>query len=278
MHSREVAGVGIGLRREFHEQILGTERRVDWLEVISETVMSLSGRSRYVLDACLERWPMIPHGVAASMGTERSEAGAYDTQLAKLSEHMQAAYISDHLCYTSLSGHESFDLLPLPFTHEAIDAVAQRAQQMSTRVGRPMLLENITYYAIMPGAQMSEDAFLRRALEASGCKLLLDLNNVYLNALNHGEDPKLALARLPLEHVGQIHLAGYMKEGELLIDTHSCEVSEPVWDLYRAALAKTGPVPTLIEWDQDIPSLDAVLDEADKARAIMTALSKATAQ
>jgi uncharacterized protein len=267
MHSREVAGVGIGLRREFHEQILGTERRVDWLEVISETVMSLSGRSRYVLDACLERWPMIPHGVAASMGTERSEAGAYDTQLAKLSEHMQAAYISDHLCYTSLSGHESFDLLPLPFTHEAIDAVAQRAQQMSTRVGRPMLLENITYYAIMPGA-----------LEASGCKLLLDLNNVYLNALNHGEDPKLALARLPLEHVGQIHLAGYMKEGELLIDTHSCEVSEPVWDLYRAALAKTGPVPTLIEWDQDIPSLDAVLDEADKARAIMTALSKATAQ
>jgi uncharacterized protein len=272
MHPNEVAGVGIGLRREFHDEILRTERRIDWLEVISETVMSLTGRSRYVLDACLERWSMIPHGVAASLGTQRSEVNAYDAQLAKLAEHMRARYISDHLCYTSLSGHESFDLLPLPFTHEAIDAVAQRAQQMSERVGRPMILENITYYAVMPGAQMSEDAFLRKALEASGCKLLLDLNNVYLNALNHGEDPQISLARLPLEHVGQIHLAGYMKEGELLIDTHSCEVSEPVWDLYRAALAKTGPVPTLIEWDQDIPSLDAVLDEADRARAIMAAV------
>jgi uncharacterized protein len=219
------------------------------------------------LEACLERWPMIPHGVTASVGTGRVDA--YDGELADLVARMDAPYFSDHLCYTSIAGHESFDLLPLPFTHEAIDAVAMRARTVKRRVGRPMLLENITYYAEMPGAQMREHEFLQKALEASGCGILLDLNNLYLNARNHREDPSALLARMPLEHVGQIHLAGFIQEGDILLDTHSRAISDSVWRLYRETLQRTGPVPTLIEWDQGIPSLDAVIDEADKARAIM---------
>jgi uncharacterized protein len=268
-----VAGVGIGLRREFHDAILRTERQIDWLEVVSENFMGLHGRPRFVLDACLERWPIIPHGVTASVGTKRLDA--YDDALAELMQRTGSPYFSDHLCYTSLAGHESFDLLPLPFTHESIDAVAARASEVRARVGKSMLLENISYYAIMPGSQMQEHAFLVQALEASGCGLLLDLNNLYLNARNHGEDPQALLARIPFGKVGQIHLAGHIREGDILLDTHSRAIADEVWALYRETLKKTGPVPTLIEWDQQIPSLDAVLDEADKARAVMNAVCTA---
>lgn len=262
-----LSGVGIGLRREFHDALLRTTRRVDWLEIVSENFMGLDGRPRYVLDACLERWPVVPHGVAASVGTARVDA--YDSCLASLVERIEPTFFSDHLCYASLGGHESFDLLPLPFTHEAIDAAATRARSIAARVGHPMLLENITYYAVMPGSQMSEHEFLRSVLDASGCYLLLDLNNLYLNARNHGQDPLQALAGMPLDRVRQIHLAGYSTEDGVLLDTHASAIAEPVWSLYRETIARIGQVPTLIEWDQRIPSLDAVLDEADKARAIL---------
>ncbi len=271
---RPIKGVGIGLRREFHEALVRTSRHIDWLEIVSENFMGLEGRPRYVLDACLERWPIIPHGVAASVGTKRVDG--YDACLAALVERIDPPFFSDHLCYSSVGGHESFDLLPLPYTEEAIDAAATRAHALVRRVGRPMLLENITYYAVMPGSQMSEPEFLRRVLDASGCELLLDLQNLYLNARNHGTDPFEALSLLPLDRVRQIHLAGYSTEGELFLDTHSAAVSEPVWSLYRETIARVGPVPTLIEWDQRIPSLDAVLDEADKARAVLAAVSRSS--
>ena len=262
-------GVGIGLRRELHDAILRTNRRIDWLEIVSENFMGVHGRPRYVLDACLERWPIVPHGVAASVGTERTDG--YDGSLASLVERVDPAFFSDHLCYAHMQGHESFDLLPLPFTEEAVHAAATRARLIAQRVGRPMLLENITYYAVMPGSTMSEPEFLRRVLDSSGCDLLLDLNNLYLNAINHGQDPCEALAQMPLDRVRQIHLAGYSVEGDLLLDTHSSAIAEPVWSLYRQTVARAGAVPTLIEWDQRIPSLDAVLDEADQARAILEA-------
>ncbi len=264
---RAVRGVGIGLRREFHDAILKTTRRIDWLEIVAENFMSMEGRPRYVLDACLERWPVVSHGVAASVGTQRVDR--YDESLARLVAKLDAQFFSDHLCYSSAFGHESFDLLPLPFTDEAVAAVATRASEMATRVGRPMLLENITYYAEMPGSKMREHEFVRRALDASGCGLLLDLNNLYLNARNHGHDAMKALRQLPLERVQQIHLAGYSTEGDILLDTHSSAIADPVWDLYRETIKRIGQVPTLIEWDQRIPSLDAVIDEADKARALL---------
>jgi uncharacterized protein len=262
-----VEGVGIGLRRELHDAVLRTDRQIDWLEIVSENFMALDGRPRYVLDACRERWPVVPHGVSASVGTHREDA--YDDALAELIERVDALFFSDHLCYASIGGHESFDLLPLPFTDEAVDAAAARARAIAARVGRPLLLENITYYAVMPGSSLTEPEFVARVLEASGCALLLDVNNLYLNAKNHGLDPLEALARMPLDRVRQIHLAGFSTEGDLLLDTHSSAIAEPVWSLYREVVARVGKVPTLIEWDQRIPSLDAVLDEADKARAIL---------
>jgi len=260
-------GVGIGLRREFHDAILKTSRRVDWLEIISENFMGLDGRPRYVLDACAERWPIVPHGVAASVGTGQNDV--YDDALAALIARLAPPFFSDHLCYSSLGGHESFDLLPLPFTEEAVAAAAGRAKYLTRRLGTPMLLENITYYAVMPGSCMTEGDFLEGVLDQSGCGLLLDLTNLYLNARNHGQDPSEALRRIPLERVRQIHLAGHSIDRGLLLDTHSSAIAEPVWALFRETVACIGQVPTLIEWDQRIPSLDAVLDEADKARAFL---------
>ena len=264
-------GVGIGLRREFHDAILTTSRRIDWLEIVSENFLELEGRPRHVLERCLERWPVIPHGVAASLGTGRDDA--YDDALAALVEHTRAPFFSDHLCYSNLGGAESFDLLPLPFTDEAVHVAASRARRLAAHVGRPMILENITYYAEMPGSRLTESAFVNGVLRDSGCGLLLDLGNLYLNAMNHGADPDAALARVPLERVTQIHLAGFTAEGDVLLDTHASAIAAPVWDLYRTVIARVGAVPTLIEWDQRIPSLDAVLDEADKARDFMLAVA-----
>jgi uncharacterized protein (UPF0276 family) len=195
----------------------------------------------------------------------------YASALAELSRHLDAPFFSDHLCYSSLAGHELFDLLPLPFTELAADRAAANARALSETVGRPLLLENITYYATMPGSEMTEGAFVARVLEASGAGLLLDVNNVYVNARNHGEDPLSLLLSLPLHRVRQIHLAGFTVDGDVYLDTHSSAVAEPVWALYREALIRVGPVPTLIEWDQKIPSLDRVLDEADRARELLSA-------
>ncbi len=264
-----LSGVGIGLRRELQDAILETSRRIDWLEIVSENFMQQGGRPREILDACAERFPIVPHGIAASVGTGAREG--YASHLAELCAHLAAPFFSDHLCYSSLAGHELFDLLPLPFTELAAERAAANARALSETVGRPLLLENITYYATMPGAEMAEGAFVSRVLEASGAGLLLDVNNVYVNAKNHGEDPLSLLLALPLHRVRQIHLAGFSLDGDVYLDTHSSAVAEPVWALYREALARVGPVPTLIEWDQRIPSLDRVLDEADRARELLSA-------
>jgi uncharacterized protein len=270
--SHKLHGVGIGLRREFHDAILSTNRTIDWLEIVSENFLTLAGRSRYVLDACRERWPIVAHGVAASLGTgatANDRDRAYDAQLAKLTQHIGGPFFSDHLCYSSVHGHESFDLLPLPFTQEAADVARTRALALAEQVGQTMLLENITYYATMPSSTMSEGEFVRTVLDGSTCGLLLDINNVYVNARNHGQEPLAMLMQLPLDRVRQIHLAGHTFEQELLLDTHSRPVADPVWALFESVIAHVGPVPTLIEWDQQIPSLDAVIDEADKARQIL---------
>ena len=262
-----IEGVGIGLRRAFYEELLATPRTVDWLEVVAENFAGVGGRPAYMLAQFAERWPIVAHGVALSVGGPDSFE-AYAKALEPLLRRLDPPFVTDHLCYASLGGHQTFDLLPLPFHGDAVEHVAGRAKAAQERLGTPLLLENITYYAEMPESEMDEPAFLRAVLEAAGCGLLLDVNNLYLNAKNHGHDPRAILARMPLEHVRQIHLAGFTREGDVLLDTHSRPVATEVWELYREAMARTGPVPTLIEWDQSIPSLDAVLDEADRARAI----------
>ncbi len=271
MIATRLAGVGVGLRREIADELLATHRHLDWVEIIAENFMDLGGRARERLLRARERWPVVPHGVALSLGSV--EPANYSTKLKSLADTIEAPLVSDHLCYSSLGGHEYLDLLPMPFTEEAAVHVAARARQHSATVGRTFLVENVTTYAVMPGSDMSEAAFIRRVLALSGdaVGLLLDVNNLYLDAMNHGLDPEELLASMPLDRVGQIHVAGHVAGDGVLLDTHSRPVAEPVWALLGAALRAIGPVPVLVEWDQHIPSVDALLDEADRARRILDA-------
>lgn len=267
MERSKISGVGIGLRRDFYGEILKTARKVDWLEIIAENFMELGGRPKHMIEQCAERWPIVAHGVALSVGGPDPFI-TYVDALKPLLRRLDVPFFSDHLCYASIGGHPTFDLLPLPFHDDAVRHVARRARAVEDRLELPLVLENITYYATMPGSEMSEPAFVCAVLEEARCGLLLDLNNLYVNATNHGHDPRAVLAALPLNRVRQIHLAGYTRDGDILLDTHSRKISESVWSLYRDVLEQIGPVPTLIEWDQSIPSLDAILDEADRARGI----------
>lgn len=268
-HGLKPLGAGIGLRREFYDQLPLTERALDWVEIIPENFLTLGGRSRRALSACAERWPVLTHGVGLNIGGPDPLDEEYVSGLAALVERLRAPFFSDHLCYSRLGGVYLHDLLPLPFSEEAVEYVVPRVREVVQRVGRPFLLENPSYYAHMPGGTLPEATFLRTVAEQADCGLLLDVNNVYVNSQNHGYDPRAFIDALPLERVVQIHLAGHTRTPEVIIDTHSGEVCDDVWGLYRYVLERTGPVSTLIEWDQDIPSLEAVLDEADRARRVL---------
>ncbi len=256
------SGVGIGLRQELFDAVLSTQREIAWLEFVPENYFAQSGFRRRALARCAERWPLVPHGVALSVGGPDPLDFDYLRKLKALLRSVSASYFSDHLCFSSAHGYAFHDLLPLPFTEAAARHAGERARQVADFIELPLLLENITYYAEMPGSELSEGEFMALVLEHSGAGLLLDLNNVYVNAKNHGRAPEDVLLDLPLERTRQIHLAGHVREGARLLDTHGAPVSGEVWQLYRKVCAHLGSVPTLVEWDTEIPSLDAVLDEA----------------
>lgn len=273
-HGLKPLGAGIGLRRSFYETLPATERTVDWLEIIPENFLSLGGRARHTLDACSERWTLLSHGVGLNIGGPDPLDEDYVTRLSALVKELDMPFFSDHLCYTRLGGVYLHDLLPLPFSEEAVEYVVPRVREVMARVGRPFLLENPSYYAKMPGGTLEEATFLRHVVEQAGCGLLLDVNNIYVNAQNHGYDPRAFVDALPLERVVQIHVAGHTRYPDVIIDTHVGPVPGDVWSIYRYVVERTGPVSTLIEWDQDIPSLEAVLDEADQARAVLKEVAR----
>ena len=265
---KSIEGIGLGLRRPFARELLATERRVDWLEITPENWMFFGGQKRRILDAARERWPIVPHGVSLSIGGIDPLDDTFLSSMKALCRDLDAPFWSDHLCYSSIDGRPLHDLLPLPFTDEAVDNVAARAKAAAARVGRDLVLENATFYSHMPGATMDEAGFLLATSAASGCDLLLDVNNVYVNAKNHGFDARAFIDRMPLDLVRQLHVAGHTHVDGVIIDTHIGPVIDDVWALYRHTLARAGRlIPTLIEWDQDIPALDVVLDEVDRARA-----------
>ena len=267
-------GAGIGLRREFYDTLPLTERTLDWVEVIPENFLTFGGRAQRVLDACAERWDVLPHGVGLNIGGPDPMDEDYVTRLTALVKRLDAPFFSDHLCYSRLGGVYLHDLLPLPFNEEAVEHVVPRVREVMARVGKPFLLENPSYYARMPGGTLAEADFLRHVAEQADCGLLLDVNNVYVNAENHRYDPRAFLEALPLERVVQVHLAGHFRREDVIIDTHGEAVCDAVWDLYRYVLERTGPVSTLIEWDQDIPSMEAVLDQADLARRALDEVAR----
>jgi uncharacterized protein (UPF0276 family) len=221
-----------------------------------------------MLDAIVERYPVAMHGVSLSIGSSDGLDAAYLAELKALATRVQPLWVSDHLCWTGVQGRNSHDLLPLPYSEEALRLVVRHVDQVQNTLGRRILLENVSSYLEYRSSEMSEWAFLREVSEQADCLLLLDVNNIYVSGINHGFDPIAFLNHLPVERVQQIHLAGHSDHGDYIVDTHDHPVAEPVWDLYRHACSCFGEVATMIERDDDIPELDVLIAELDRARAI----------
>lgn len=265
--ARGLVGHGIGLRSQHYGRFLDERPKVDWLEVISENFLVAGGRPRAVLEKVRRDYPLALHGVSLSVGGSDALDSKYLDALAALEREVEPALVSDHLCWGSSGGHYAHDLLPLPYTEEALAHVAQRVEAVQERLGRSLALENVSSYLTFQSSTMSEWDFLSELARRTGCGILLDVNNVYVSARNHGFDPDAYLAGIPKDAVRQIHLAGHTDHGDYVIDTHEGRVVEAVWALYRRAVQRFGEVPTLIEWDEAIPPLEEVLAECERARA-----------
>lgn len=266
---------GIGLREAHHAEVLERWPDAGWLEVHSENFYCAGGAPLHLLDALRERYPLSLHGVGMSLAA----GDAADRHLAKLAalvERIEPAAVSEHLCWSSVDGRHYNDLLPLPYTEAALAVVCARVDAVQARLRRPILVENVSSYIEFAGSTIPEWEFVAEVARRTGCGLLLDVNNIYVSARNHGFDPRVYLDAIPPAAVGEIHLAGYddcIEDGEaFLVDTHGRPVQAPVWDLYEAALARLGPRPTLIEWDTDIPPLAVLLGEAARAESRLKTL------
>lgn len=265
--SRDVRGIGIGLRTEYIVELLATEQTIDWLEIIPENWANAGGIGRRHLDACRERWSLVPHSTALSIGGPEPFDEEYLGWMGTLCREIDAPWFSDHICYSFIGGMHTHELLPLPFSDEAMHHVVGRIREAQQRFDVPLVFENASYYANMPGGTMDEASFLCGILEGADCGMLLDVNNVYVNSQNHRFDPFAFVDRMPMDRVRQIHLAGHARQHDMIIDTHEGPIIDPVWALYRHALRRAGRlVPTLIEWDTNIPPLAGVLDEVERAR------------
>lgn len=262
------AGFGLGLRTVHYSDFLARPQPVDWLEIISDNYLVPGGKPLAMLDAIRDRYPMAMHGVSMSIGSVDGPDRAYLSRLRALSDRVRPLWISDHLCFTGVHGHNTHDLLPLPYTDEALRLVVGHVQRVQDALGQRILLENVSSYLEYQDSTMSEWHFVREVCEQADCLILLDLNNVHVSAFNHGHDPLDFLEAMPADRIRQIHLAGHTDHGDHLVDTHDHPVADPVWSLYRAALHRFGPVATMIERDDDIPALGELTAELDIARGI----------
>ena len=269
--------VGIGLRAPHVARVRDERPDCAWLEVHSENYFVDGGPALSALETIRTDYPIALHGVGMSLGSADALDSGHLARLKRLAARIEPAAISEHLCWSRIDGRHLNDLLPLPFTTEALDHVCAHVEQVQDALARPLLVENVSAYLRFADDAMTEWEFVAAVARRTGCKLLFDVNNVYVNAVNHGFDPLAYLAAIPGEAVAEIHLAGFDSNGECLIDTHGARVAPPVWDLYRATVERFGPKPTLIEWDTDLPALEVLLDEAATARQIMEARDAVTA-
>ena len=260
-------GVGVGLRTVHFGHILTQWPKVDWFEALSENYLDTGGRPLHVLERVAERYPVVLHGVSLGIGNTDPLDHDYLRKLKALAGRVHAHWVSDHLCWTGVLGRNSHDLLPMPYTEEALRHTVARVRQVSEILERPLVLENPSSYVEFAASSMPEWEFLARLAEQADCGLLLDVNNVYVSSFNHGFDPLAYIDAIPAERVVQYHLAGHTNKGTHIIDTHSDHAIPEVWELYRRAWARTGPVATLYEWDEDIPAFEVVHAEALKAVA-----------
>ncbi len=261
-------GHGVGLRRDHFERVLSGPTRVDWFEAISENFMVEGGRPLDVLTRVRERYPVVLHGVSLSIGSTDRLDESYLADLDALAKRFEPSWVSDHLCWTGVGGRNAHDLLPLPYTEQALDHVVRRVLRVQERLGRPIALENVSSYVAYRHSAMPEWEFLAEVARRSGCGILLDINNIYVSARNHGFDPRDYLQGIPPGKVWQFHLAGHSNKGAYLLDTHDHSIIDEVWALYREAVRRFGPVSSLIEWDDRIPAFERLEEESRRARAI----------
>ncbi len=276
-------GQGVGLRPPHYSYVLKNRPAVDWFEVISENFIGLGdkegGKPISILEKVRENYPVVLHGVSLSIGSVDSLNRDYLSKLNTLVRRINPAWVSDHLCWTGVDGENLHDLLPLPYNEETIAHVSSRIIQVQDLLGRQMLFENVSSYLTYESSEMTEWEFIAEIARRSGCAILLDVNNIYVSATNHGFDPIDFLNGIPLEIVGQFHLAGHSEritDGEahspihqnFLVDTHDHPVCDAVWTLYEKAVKRFGKIPTLIERDDKIPTFPELLAESNRARAI----------
>lgn len=261
-------GFGLGLRPDHYAAIAAGRPRVDWFEAITENYMVPGGAPLHHLDRVRRDFPVVLHGVSLSIGGTDPLDASYLRDLKALVGRIQPAWVSDHLCWTGVQGVNLHDLLPLPYTEEALLHVVERVRRVQDYLGQRILLENVSSYLDYAASEMTEWEFLAGVAEAADCDLLLDVNNVYVSSVNHEFDPLAYLAGIPPRRVRQIHLAGHQDNGTHIVDTHDAPVAPEVWSLYAAAVRRFGAVPAMIERDASIPSLDALVDELEVAREI----------
>ncbi|MGA8051538.1 MAG: DUF692 domain-containing protein [Burkholderiales bacterium] len=260
-------GVGVGLRTKHYDEFLERRPDVGWLEVHSENYFGAGGYDQHVLKRLRADYPVSLHGVGLALGSAAPEAGGHVAKLKRLVEAIEPALVSEHLCWGRALGRHFNDLLPLPYTEEALALMTERVSQLQEALGRRILIENVSSYVEFHASAIPEGEFIGSLARRSGCAVLLDVNNLYVNQLNLGSDALAAMRSIPVDAVAEIHLAGHLVTDTCVIDTHGDRIAEPVWRLYQAALERFGNVPTLIEWDTDIPPLDVLLGEAQRAHS-----------
>lgn len=264
----KLAGFGLGLRTPHYEAMLNEIYPIDWLEVITENYLVPGGKPLDYLERIRERFPLVMHGVSLSIGSTDPLDADYLRQIRALARRIEPHWISDHLCWTGIEGRNLHDLLPLPYTEEALTSVVARIGQVQDALGRQLLLENVSSYLTFHSSEMSEWEFVSEVARRADCALLLDVNNIYVSSVNHGFDALKYLQAMPADRIRQIHLAGHSDLGGHLIDTHDHPIVEPVWNLYCAAVELFGAVPTMIERDDNIPDLSELVAELNIARQL----------
>ncbi|CDZ77519.1 hypothetical protein BN59_01802 [Legionella massiliensis] len=262
-------GFGLGLRPEHYEDVLQEKPDVDWFEIITENYLVPGGKPLYFLDKVRENYPIVMHGVSLSIGSTDPIDWDYLKQVKSLAERAEPIWISDHLCWTGVKGLNMHDLLPIPYTEEAIKHIVARINEIQDFLGRRILIENVSSYLTFIQSQITEWEFISEIAQRADCYILLDVNNIYVSSVNHDFNAMDYINFVPPERVVQIHLAGHSDYGSYIIDTHDAPIIQPVWDLYAKAIAKLGRISTMIERDDNIPPLSELLDELNLARNIM---------
>jgi uncharacterized protein (UPF0276 family) len=262
-------GHGVGLRPSHYAELLEHGARgVEWFEAISENFFEPGGRPRAVLERVRHDVPVVLHGVSLNIGGADAIPDQYLESLDSLARRIEPAWISDHLCWGAAGGHYAHDLLPIPYTEEALAHIAERVERVQARLRRPLLLENVSAYVRFADSVIPEWEFLNELHRRTGCGVLLDVNNAFVSARNLGFSAERYIDALTPAAIGQLHLAGHSDHGDFILDSHVGPVPAPVWELYRRALLRFGALPTLVEWDEQVPRLDVVLAEAARARRI----------